>query len=198
MISCKSSLPNFQKKPRIAFASLLLIYSALLGAGLIYAVSASYLHVEIRNDLTTLITERSARIVSLLTGLPGDVESENVYREQLQSWLEWLTASPARPSASRRCGVRAGRPFSTAAPRSRLLRRPQPTFPTVPDYRLAAPVATFRGPMSSCWQTGDVVRTSSPAGPAARSGHWTLAESDGTKRQRTFQRMFRNLGRKSR
>ena len=26
MISCKSSLPNFQKKPRIAFASLLLIF----------------------------------------------------------------------------------------------------------------------------------------------------------------------------
>lgn len=47
-------------------ASILLIYSALLGAGLIYAVSASYLHVEIRSDLTTLITERSARVVSLL------------------------------------------------------------------------------------------------------------------------------------
>lgn len=47
-------------------ASILLIYSALLGAGLIYAVAVSYLHVEIRSDLTTLITERSARIVSLL------------------------------------------------------------------------------------------------------------------------------------
>lgn len=47
-------------------ASLLLIFSALLGAGLIYAVAVSHLHEEIRNDLTTLLKERSASITTQL------------------------------------------------------------------------------------------------------------------------------------
>lgn len=35
--------------------------------------------------------------VVLLTGLPGDVESENTYREQLQTWLDLLAARPDHP-----------------------------------------------------------------------------------------------------
>ena len=47
-------------------ASILLIFSALLGAGLIYTIAASYLHVEMRNNISTLISERSDRIVTQL------------------------------------------------------------------------------------------------------------------------------------
>src|SRR5438874_11742474 len=32
--------------------------------------------------------------VVLLAGLPGDVESEKAYRDQLQSWLELLESTP--------------------------------------------------------------------------------------------------------
>jgi hypothetical protein len=37
-----------------------------------------------------LLPERA--IVVLMTGLPGDIESENTYREQLQSWLDLVSA----------------------------------------------------------------------------------------------------------
>jgi len=42
-----------------------------------------------------LIPEHST--VVLLAGLPGDVESEKTYRDQLQSWLELLDNIPAAP-----------------------------------------------------------------------------------------------------
>ncbi len=41
-------------------------------------------------DPQPLIPEQSA--VVLMTGLPGDMESENTYREQLQTWLDILAA----------------------------------------------------------------------------------------------------------
>lgn len=39
---------------------------------------------------------RQATVV-LLAGLPGDVQSEGAYREQLQAWIEWLATSPTPP-----------------------------------------------------------------------------------------------------
>ena len=41
--------------------------------------------------MSSLVPTRAT--VVLLAGLAGDVESENAYREQLQSWLEILQAS---------------------------------------------------------------------------------------------------------
>lgn len=37
--------------------------------------------------------------VLLLPGLPGDLASETIYRQQLQGWLDWLGKIPAAPSS---------------------------------------------------------------------------------------------------
>lgn len=47
-------------------AATLLIFSALFGASVIYTVSAAHLHFEARQDLMTLLNERTARIVDTL------------------------------------------------------------------------------------------------------------------------------------
>ena len=58
------------------------VWSLLLGAGLAGAEPA---------DGQGLFPPQST--VVLLVGVPGDVESEGNYRDQLQSWLELATGS---------------------------------------------------------------------------------------------------------
>src|SRR5262245_44229109 len=58
------------------------------------ALSASFF-LTVRSLASEPLLEPGANVV-LLSGLPGDLESESSYRDQLQSWLEIIQASRPR------------------------------------------------------------------------------------------------------
>jgi len=85
--------------------------SFLLGAGLAGAEPA---------DGERLFPPQSA--VVLLTGVPGDVESEESYREQLQGWLELATGS----GQAARVFVLCDEPQGTTNPKSEIRNQKSP------------------------------------------------------------------------
>ncbi|MGD0259616.1 MAG: DUF3857 domain-containing protein [Verrucomicrobiota bacterium] len=108
--------------------------SFLLGAGLAGAEPA---------DGERLFPPQSA--VVLLTGVPGDVESEESYREQLQGWLELATGS----GQAARVFVLCDEPQGTTNPKSEI-RNPKSE---VTSHQ--SPVTVLKGDRSSFLGLGE-------------------------------------------